>query len=1110
MPTRAHARRSIAPWLVAVLTMPGVVAAETLRVGMAEADITPRLDAGPVWIAGFQPHRRATGIHDPLMARAVVLDDGNRKVALVSVDLIGLGRPTVEQIRSRLPDFFFTTVSSTHTHHGPDTIGLWGATVIHNGVDPKYLARVVDQCVAAVRQAERRLEPVWASYGSVETKGLVADSRLPKVYDDVLRVLSFHRPGDQGLAGLVVQWNCHPEVLGRGNHQLTADFVADAVAALTARYQCPVAYFTGPVGGLMTPPDDHYEDSRGTPIPNETFTYAYYYGLDVDIWASKAVRAARPIELTPIDVVREEIVVPVTNPYYHLAKALGVLDREGIETGKQPGAAGQRLSVRSEVALLRLGQLYVACIPGEIYPELVYGEYPSRPEAGVDFPDAPLEKPLASILPSKRALFLGLAGDELGYIMPKRQWDWNPPYAYGRSKPQYGEINSCGPEVAPIVMGAFERLAAKLDSKREPPITLASARAPDNPPVPPASGTDPHRPPAIETENVPVVPERIYRGLEQYQSMRSAAFLGWSPDGRGMLVATRFGNSNQLHRVYEPGGRREQITFYDEPASGRFIPSATDGAILVSMSQGGSENDQVYLLDRAAFRTVLLTDGKSRNQLGPVRNDGTQMVIHSNRRNGRDTDIYVADCRAPHSERVLLETTNEFWMANDWSQDGRRFLLVHEVSINEGYPALLDVDTGKVRALPLPAEGKAAVGQMAFAPDGQTCYITTDARGEFLELWRLDLKTLKYTSLSHDIAWDVSEIKVEPQSGRVAFTVNADGASQLYLLERDKPRLLPTPLGTIDHLDFSPDGRRLGFTLTQPAAPADAYSLRLDDARLARWTYSETGGLDPESFVRPEQFQFESFDGRKIPAYIFKPRHASREKPAAVLVSIHGGPESQYRPDFSPLVQYFVKELGIAVVHPNVRGSAGYGKTYLKLDNAQLREDSVKDIGALLDWIGRQKDLDARRVAVIGGSYGGYMVLGSLVNFPDRIKAGIDIVGIANFITFLERTSPYRQDLRRAEYGDERKPEMRAFFERINPSGQAEKIRSALLVVHGKNDPRVPFSEAEQIAARVRGSGKKVWTLYAENEGHGFAKKDNRDYLSAVEAWFLERNLLRD
>jgi dipeptidyl aminopeptidase/acylaminoacyl peptidase len=227
------------------------------------------------------------------------------------------------------------------------------------------------------------------------------------------------------------------------------------------------------------------------------------------------------------------------------------------------------------------------------------------------------------------------------------------------------------------------------------------------------------------------------------------------------------------------------------------------------------------------------------------------------------------------------------------------------------------------------------------------------------------------------------------------------------------------------------------------------------------------------------------------------------------VIQIHGGPESQYQPFFSGLFQFWVNELGLAVIAPNVRGSDGYGKSYLAADDIEKREDSVKDIGALLDWISTQPDLDASRVAVYGGSYGGYMVLASLVMFGDKIRAGVDIVGIANFTTFLKNTSPYRVDLRRVEYGDERKDDIRAFFEKISPANQTDKIKSALMVVHGKNDPRVPFSEAEQIAEKVKAQGKQVWTVYADNEGHGFGKKENRDYLNEATTLFFQEYLLK-
>jgi dipeptidyl aminopeptidase/acylaminoacyl peptidase len=623
----------------------------------------------------------------------------------------------------------------------------------------------------------------------------------------------------------------------------------------------------------------------------------------------------------------------------------------------------------------------------------------------------------------------------------------------------------------------------------------------------PAEEADALKPPAIETHSVPVVPAEIADRLRQYQSARTAVFHGWAPDGKGLVIATRFGNTMQLHRVYEPGGRREQLTFFDEPVNGHTLRSATDGALLVSMSEGGSERDQIYLFEPQTGRTTRLTDGKSRNQTQAVSRDGTKAIIASNERNGRDTDLFLVNPRTGGAMQPVLRTKNEFWSAQDWSSDATHLLVSRYVSINESYPGILEVGTGNMLKIHNEGTPPTAVGPMRYSADSKSIYLSSDARGEFLQLARIDAETLRYSWLTDGIKWDVEEIAVDPHSGQLAFTVNEDGSSALYLLENDRPKRLPVEPGVITGLEFSPDGTRLGFTLARAEAPSDVFSLTLADGQLTRWTFSETGGLPASTFVTPSTIHYKSFDGREIPAYVYKPRGASPSHPAAVLITIHGGPEGQYRPIFAPMDQFLVNEVGMAVIAPNVRGSSGYGKTYLKLDNAELREDSVRDIGALLDWIATQPDLDAKRVAVYGGSYGGYMVLASLTHYSDRIRAGVDIVGVASFNTMLKTTSAYRQDLRRAEYGDERDPKMRAFFTRIDPLNNAQKIHSALLVAHGRNDPRVPFTEAQQIVAKVRANGKTVWTIYANNEGHGFQKKANRDYLNAAIVSFLKQNL---
>ncbi len=635
-------------------------------------------------------------------------------------------------------------------------------------------------------------------------------------------------------------------------------------------------------------------------------------------------------------------------------------------------------------------------------------------------------------------------------------------------------------------------------------VTINSLRAADSTPA------DPLRPPAIHTEEVPAVPPTLAKRLQQYQSLRAAGFAGWDPTGKGILIRTRFGNSAQLHRVYLPEGRREQITFFDEPVSGGFIPKATDEAMLLSMSTGGSENNQVYLLDRQRFETKLLTDGKSRNNLGAVHPEGAKMIIGSNMRNGRDTDLYIADCRAGGLE-MLMEVEKEFWSAVDWSQDGKQLLLQRYVSANESYAAVFDLETKKRTDLPLPGKEKGALGPLAFSPDGKSVYLGIDTQGEFRQLARLTIETGKYEWLAPEIEWDLTDIEIDYASGNLVFAVNADGASRVFhlptKLSSSKPQELELPLGIVSGLEFSPDGKSLGMTISRPDAPPDAYSYHLGTKALTRWTVSEVGGLNPATFIKPTAIRFPSFDGRQIPAWYYKPRNASPDKKVPVVINIHGGPEGQSQPFFTGGTQFYLNEMGVAVILPNVRGSSGYGKTYLKLDNAEKREDSVRDIGALLDWIKQQPELDPERVAVSGGSYGGYMVLASLVHFGERIRAGIDNVGIANFNTFLQTTAAYRQDLRRVEYGDERDPMMKAVFEKISPANHADKIQSALLVAHGKNDPRVPFSEAQQIAEKVRGKGKSVWTVYADNEGHGFGKKDNADYLRAVEVLFLKQHL---
>ena len=387
---------------------------------------------------------------------------------------------------------------------------------------------------------------------------------------------------------------------------------------------------------------------------------------------------------------------------------------------------------------------------------------------------------------------------------------------------------------------------------------------------------DPRRPPAIEVVGVPTIPDALAERLAQYDNLRTAGFSGWSPDGKGMLIRTQFGNTEQLHRVYEPGGRREQVTFFSEPVEGGFVRNADDGAMLLTLSHGGNENTQIYSLIPNQYTSALLTDGKSRNLLGPVQEDGKKFAFGTNRRNGRDTDWYLADCRKPSEPQLLLQVDGEVWYANGWSPDGTQLLMVRFRSATESFPAILDVATRNLTPLPYPKQNKSneSVGPaeqssyrlLRFSAYGKSIYLATDVRSEFSELAQLDLKTGDYTWLSADIPWDVSDLEVDQKTGNVAFAVNRNGQSSVYLLPDGKRRELKIPLGTIEHLEFSPNSQQLGFTLARANLPPDAYSIELASGKLVRWTYSEIGGLNPNTFVEPKAIEFSSFDGRKIPA----------------------------------------------------------------------------------------------------------------------------------------------------------------------------------------------------------------------------------------------------
>lgn len=619
------------------------------------------------------------------------------------------------------------------------------------------------------------------------------------------------------------------------------------------------------------------------------------------------------------------------------------------------------------------------------------------------------------------------------------------------------------------------------------------------------------------SENVPAIPAELLERLNRYQSTRGAGFAGWTADGC-VLISTRFADTSQAHRVCQPLGMREQLTFYPEPVNRLTVAPGAANGFVFGKDIGGNEFWQLHWFDLDSREVRLLTDGKSRNESPLFSHDGKQLAYSSTVRNGRDTDVWVMDFATRKPRAVVTEGGS--WDAEDFSPDGQQLLVVKYVSASERYPGLVDLRSGKLQMFPVDG-GKAAISDFRFARDGRSVYYVSDEPvggkpQEFTSLRRHEPASGKLEVLSADIPWDVGDLELSADGKHLMFVSNEDGISKLHLLSLPdhRPVKLPElPIGVIGGSGFSPDGKRIALSINTATSPSDVYVIELGSGQLARWTRSEVGGLDSAKFVTPSLVRYPTFDRvggtpRTIPAFYYKPAQAKPGQKLPVVIQIHGGPEAQSLPTFNPTAQFLANELGVAMLVPNVRGSSGYGRTYLSLDNGAKREDSVKDIGALLDWIATQPELDARRVGVYGGSYGGYMVLSSLMHYSDRIRAGVDIVGISDFTTFLTNTEAYRRDLRRAEYGDERVPEMKAVFDRISPLKNAGKIRSPLFVAQGRNDPRVPYTEAEQIVKAVRGNGQPVWFLMFNDEGHGFQKKGNSDYFGAATIRFWQEHLI--
>ncbi len=612
-------------------------------------------------------------------------------------------------------------------------------------------------------------------------------------------------------------------------------------------------------------------------------------------------------------------------------------------------------------------------------------------------------------------------------------------------------------------------------------------------------------------DNIPPVDTPLTARLDDYLNSRGATFVDWLADD-GLLIATRFGDVEQLHRVAVPLGAREQLTFYREPVTVARAPqSAVAPGFAFLRDQGGDEKSQIYYYDMNTRAVRALTSGSGVNGGLAWSHDGKRVAWHSTARDGVSYDLFIAE---PGNQfvapRLVYNGFQKNWSVMDWSPDDSKLLISNFVSAIESHLYVMDIASA---ALTPVSEGPAPASITAarFTADGRGVYLITNRDSEFNQLRRIDLVTAAVEVLTGHIPWDIETLARSDDGRFLAWVANVDGIHRLTVVDLAKRSELQPPLpdGRIGRIAFDHGGKRLAFSLENPQSTRDVFVFEIERNSVVRYTRSEAGPVDPLQFVPAELVRFPTFDrangkSRQIPAFLYRPKEAG---PHPVLIDIHGGPESQALPNWNPFTQFLVREMGFVVITPNVRGSSGYGRTFLDLDNGEDREDAVKDIGALLVWIGLQRDLDAKKVFVSGGSYGGYLSLASLVNYSDRLRGGIDTVGISNFVTFLENTSAYRRELRREEYGDERLPKMRAYLQRISPLTNAARITKPLLVVQGLNDPRVPASESQQMVAKIRGRGGEVWYLAARDEGHGFKKKPNLEFYRKTFVTFLEKQL---
>jgi len=616
-------------------------------------------------------------------------------------------------------------------------------------------------------------------------------------------------------------------------------------------------------------------------------------------------------------------------------------------------------------------------------------------------------------------------------------------------------------------------------------------------------------PDRVKVDNVPPIPMSIVDGVAPYAQFRQARLLGWHPTARRMLIATAFGNVTQVHEVRLPGGARTQLTFYRDGVTGgasydpggRYIVFRKD-------TSGGGEAMQLFRYELDSGQITMVTDGKSRNGAPVWSHRRGLLAFWSTRRNGKDRDLWVMNPLDPSSERMIAEVDGN-WDALDWSADDKEVLALELIpGSSETRLWRIDVDS-KRRTLVTPKGGQAARWTAAtFGDRGRSVFALSDRDADVTRVWKCDLASGAWSLVTKaDLA--IEGFAASPVGNQLAIVVDRGATSELQLVDTltRRHRKVPSmPPGVIWNLVWRPAGDAVGVEFAGARTFRDVYAVSATTLAIERWTSSEMGGAGQNALPDAEIVEWKSFDGRMIPGILYRP--AKRfSGPRPVMINVHGGPEARERPRGLGRSNYFRKELGMAIIYPNIRGSAGYGKVYEHLDDGMKREDAVKDIGALLDWIATQPDLDKNRVMLTGVSYGGYITYAASIAYGDRIRCAFAGFGLSDFVAFLDGTDPSRRRDRLLEYGDPADPEIRSFLKSISPLTNAAHLKVPLFVAQGAKDTRVPLNQAEAMVRAVRANGTPVWYVVYD-AGHEELPGATNDFNQYAWVLFVQKFLL--